>query len=157
MGILQSKDELAELKEKFFSDFSNEYENRMCSVVRNLSTILSPRHKDPLKTKRIENAAQIMYNTINEIIDHIELDPEDLDDIMIMKDQVELKVTLYKGIDISTGEWLDIWDQTQEHLSKIYNLVSREPVTYEQQRYYTTMNSIRRAVRFMYKKRADYS
>lgn len=154
MGIFSSKDELTALREKFL--FEDEYEVLITQVVHNLSHLISPRNKDPQKTKRIQNAAPIMHNTIEDILDYIQLDPTDLDDVMLMSDQHDARVRLIHP-NLNTGEWLDMWDDTQDSLSKIHNILSRKCVMPYHFQYYKTMMNIRKAVRFMYKKRDSYS
>ena len=157
MGIFQSTDKLDELKKRFLEPDKQLYEILIYEVVENFSNLISPRYKDKQKTTRIENASKIMYNTITEIIDYIELDEADLDDIMSLQNQCDLRIEMINNPNQTTSQWLDLWDKTQDNLSKLANILSQSYITFQHQKYYKTMLTVKKTLRTMYKRRELYS
>ena len=157
MGLFHSTDKLGELKKRFLEPDKHLYEILIYEIVDNMSHLISPKHKDKIKTTRIENAAKIMFNTICDIIEYIELDETDLDDVMILNDQIDLKIKIIHRPHMSTTEWIELWDKTQDNLSKLCNILCETYITYSHQRYYRTMLNIKKTVRIMYRKRDLYS
>ena len=157
MGVFNSKDSLDELKKNFLYTDNTKYEYLILEIILNMSKLISPSYKDKQKTRRIENAAKIMYNTIADIIQFIYLDPEDFDDIMLLREQYEYRVKIIHSPKITTSEWIQIWDDTQDKLTELYNIASNLNITSEHQRYYKSILSLAKAVKLMYKKRDLYS
>lgn len=157
MGVFHSKDELDELRKRFLQTNNDTYEILIQKIVKNLSNLISPRYKDKMKTLRIENAAQIMYNTTVDVIEYIELDETDLDDVMILNDQIIFKIEMINNPDMNTTQWIELWDDTQDKLTELHNILSRTYITYSHQKYYKTMLNIKKAIRIMYVKRHHYS
>ena len=131
MGVFNSKDSLDELKKNFLYTDNTKYEYLIIEITLNMSKLISPSYKDKQKTRRIENAARIMYNTIADIIQFIYLDPEDFDDIMLLREQHEYRVKIIHSPKITTSEWIQIWDDTQDKLTELYNITSNLNVTSE--------------------------
>lgn len=157
MGVFHSKDELDDLRKRFLQPDNATYEILIQKIVVNLSNLISPRYKDKIKTIRIENAAQIMYNTIIDVIEYIQLDKTDLDDVMILNDQIFLKVEMINNPNINTTQWIELWDDTQDKLTKLLNILSRTYITYSHQKFYKTMLNVKKAIKIMYAKRHHYS
>lgn len=157
MGILHTKDSLDELKKNFLYSDNDKYEHLIIEIILNMSKLISPSYKDKQKKIRIENASRIMYNTIVDITQFIYLDPEDFDDILLSQEQYEHRVKIIHSPKINTTEWLQIWDDTQDKLSELYNIISKSTITDEHRKYYKSIMSVAKAVKLMYKKRDLYS
>ncbi len=149
MGVFQSKDTLSELKVNFI-DRSKPTDEAVKQIVINMGLLLCPRNKHPTKQKRITNGGPMLFKTCCDILDKIELEPEDFDDVVAMNMQCEYRVKLTRH-NFTPDQWLTIWDRTQSLLSNLYNNISEYDTEY-----YLAMDHVRRSIKFIYKKRNHF-
>ena len=149
MGVFQSKDTLSELKVSFIGK-GKPTEEAVKQIVINMGLLLCPRNKHPSKQKRIINGGPMLFKTCCDILDKIELEPEDFDDVVAMNMQCEYRVKLTRH-NFTPDQWLTIWDQTQNLLSNLYNNISEYDTEY-----YLAMDHVRRSIKFIYKKREHF-
>ena len=149
MGVFQSKDTLSELKVNFI-DRSKPTDEAVKQIVINMGLLLCPRNKHPSKRKRIINGGPMIFKTCCDILDKIELEPEDFDDVVAMNMQCEYRVKLTRH-NFTPDQWLTIWDQTQTLLSNLYNSISEYDTEY-----YLAMDHVRRSIKFIYKKKNHF-
>ncbi len=149
MGVFQSKDTLSELKVNFI-DRSKPTDEAVKQIVINMGLLLCPRNKHPTKQKRITNGGPMLFKTCCDILDKIELEPEDFDDVVAMNMQCEYRVKLTRH-NFTPDQWLTIWDQTQTLLSNLYNSISEYDTEY-----YLAMDHVRRSIKFIYKKKNHF-
>ena len=92
----------------------------------------------------------MLFKTCCDILDKIELEPEDFDDVVAMNMQCEYRVKLTRH-NFTPDQWLTIWDNTQTLMSNLYNNISEYDTEY-----YLAMDHVRRSIKFIYKKRNHF-
>lgn len=153
MGGIFTKDTLAEFKVSLLDNDIESMDDAMLLLVNNMGQLstTSGRTNVQAKRQRIARGAGHLYKIAMDICDELEPDPSDLDDLMIMSEMCKYRVK-QTGKEITTEEWLQLWDDTVNHISKIYRNIHR----WQHMHYYFTMCHVLKAIKFIYKRRCCF-
>jgi hypothetical protein len=153
MGGFFSKDTLSEFRISLLNDEIPDIDAAMLLLVTNVGQLASlPRvNRVQAKRHRIVTGAGHMYRICNDICDELEPDPSDLDDLMVMSQMCKYRVKQTRN-QITTDEWLQLWDDTVAHMEKIYRNVD----AWKHMHYYYTMCHVLKAIKFIYKRRCCF-
>jgi len=153
MGGFFTKDTLSEFKVSLLEGEIEDMDAAISLLVINIGRLASVHNGSPSQAKRnrIIRGAGHLYKICNDICDEIEPDPSDLDDLMVMAEMCKYRVKQTRT-SLSTEEWLQLWDETVEHMEKIYRSIHR----WNHMHYYMTMCHVLKAIKFIYKRRCCF-
>ena len=153
MGGFFTKDTLAEFKVSLLDKEIEDMDAAMLLLVDNFGQLASITTVNRIQAKRhrIVQGAGHLYKIAMDICDELEPDPSDLDDLMIMSQMCKYRVKP-AGKELSTDEWLQLWDCTVIHMEKICRNINR----WQHMHYYFTMCHVLKAIKFIYKRRCCF-
>ena len=153
MGQIFTTDSLSEFKVSLLDKDIEDMDAAVLTLVKNIGQLATTTNANRVQAKRhrIVTGAGHIYKICNDICDELEPDPSDLDDLMVMSHMCKYRVKQTKK-DITTEEWLQLWDDTVILMEKIFQNIHRWQHMY----YYFTMCHVLKAIKFIYKRRSVF-
>ena len=153
MGGIFTKDTLAEFKVSLLDNDIVSMDAAMLLLVNNMSQLATITGENNVQAKRhrIVRGAGHLYKIAMDICEELEPDSSDLDDLMVMSEMCKYRVKQTRK-EITTEEWLQLWEDTVNHITKIYRNIHR----WEHMHYYYTMCHVLKAIKFIYKRRCCF-